>query len=60
MLGGPYVYDGFGLYESHAPLDINTAEFNATVELLQDAINEADVSFRTQNKRFENAGADEA
>lgn len=50
LMGGPCVYDGLGMRESHAPLDITAAQFGAMVEDFQDAMDEAGVSFRTQNK----------
>ncbi|MGF1545034.1 MAG: group 1 truncated hemoglobin [Parvularculaceae bacterium] len=50
LMGGPCVYDGFGMRESHEPLDIGHAEFGAMVEDFQTAMSEADVPFRIQNK----------
>lgn len=50
LMGGPCVYDGFGMRESHQPLDIGPAEWGAMVEDFQKAMSEAGVPFRTQNK----------
>lgn len=50
LMGGPCVFDGFGMRESHQPLDIGPAEWGAMVEDFQMAMSEAGVPFRTQNK----------
>ncbi len=48
--GGPCVYDGEDMKKSHAGLGINTAHFNALVEVLQDAMGAQGVPFATQNR----------
>lgn len=49
-MGGPCVYDGFGMREADQPLDIGPAQWGAMVEDLQMAMSEAGVPFRTQNR----------
>jgi hemoglobin len=48
--GGPCVYDGVGMKESHAHLAITKGDFNALVEHLQRAMERAQVPFSTQNR----------
>jgi len=50
LMGGPCVYDGLGMRESHQPLDIDKAQYTALVEDFQKAMRDEGVSFRTQNK----------
>jgi hemoglobin len=50
LSGGPCKYTGRDMAESHKGLHIKVAEFNALVEGLQQAMGNAGVSFRTQNK----------
>ncbi len=50
IAGGPCIYDGLEMRESHAPLDLTTAHFNAVVEHLQLAMRREGVPYRTQNK----------
>lgn len=47
---GPCVYDGDPMKPLHKPMQITTAEFNAVVEHLQQALREANMPFRVQNK----------
>lgn len=48
--GGPCVYDGVGMKDSHAHLGIGKGDFNLLVEHLQRAMDEAHVPFATQNR----------
>lgn len=50
VMGGPCAYDGFGMRESHQPLDISRAEWGYMVADFQDAMSEAGVPFRVQNR----------
>lgn len=50
ILGGPCVYTGKGMKESHAKLEVTEASFNALVEDLQTAMNNHNIPFRAQNK----------
>lgn len=50
VAGGPCVYDGVGMKDSHAHLGIDRAAFNALVENLQLAMDAAGVPFPTQNQ----------
>jgi hemoglobin len=50
VAGGPCVYDGVSMKDSHAHLRIGKAEFNALVEHLQRAMDAASVPFATQNR----------
>lgn len=49
ILGGDCVYDGRTMLESHESLDIRTADFNALVETLQDAMQARGIAFSSQN-----------
>lgn len=49
-LGGPCVYKGLNMKKAHVKLGITEAEFNALVEQLQQAMDEAGVPFHAQNK----------
>ncbi len=48
--GGPCKYKGVNMKKSHIKLGITEAEFNALVEQLQQAMDETDVPFHTQNR----------
>ncbi len=50
ILGGDCVYSGRSMAESHEGLDIRRDEFNALVEILQDAMRARGVPFSAQNK----------
>ncbi len=50
LTGGPCVYEGRTMKESHEEDQITNAQFNAIVEDLQIAMDNAGVPFRTQNK----------
>jgi len=50
VAGGPCKYKGVNMKKSHIKLGITEAEFNALVEQLQQAMDEADVPFHTQNR----------
>jgi hemoglobin len=50
ILGGDCVYSGRSMAESHEGLDIRRGEFNALVEILQDAMQAKGVPFAAQNK----------
>lgn len=48
--GGPCVYEGATMAESHRDLEINRADFNRLVEVLQDAMDAKGIPFRAQNR----------
>ena len=48
--GGPCVYDGVSMKDSHAHLGIAKGDFNRLVEHLQRAMDRAQVPFSTQNR----------
>lgn len=50
LTGGPCHYTGRDMKSVHADHAITTREFNATVEILQDAMAAEDVPFRAQNR----------
>jgi hemoglobin len=50
VAGGPCHYTGRNMYLSHKGLHLDIVQFNALVEGLQDAMDAADVPFRTQNR----------
>jgi hemoglobin len=50
LSSGPCKYEGDTMKASHAGLGINTANFNAAVELLQLAMDDLRVPLREQNK----------
>ncbi|WP_395788424.1 group 1 truncated hemoglobin [Aquimonas sp.] len=50
ILGGDCVYSGRSMAESHQGLDIRRGEFNALVEILQEAMDSRGVPFAAQNK----------
>lgn len=50
LTGGPCVYDGETMKNSHAQLGLTKADFNALVEDLQAAMDEQQVPFTVQNK----------
>ncbi|WP_241762250.1 group I truncated hemoglobin [Euryhalocaulis caribicus] len=50
LTGGPCEYSGQTMEASHKGLALDTADFNALVENLQDAMDEEGVGFRTQNR----------
>ena len=50
VAGGPCVYDGVGMKDSHAHLGIGKGDFNRLVEHLQRAMDRADVPFAAQNR----------
>ena len=50
LTGGPCHYKGRNMYLSHKGLHLDTAQFNALVEGLQDAMDDAGIPFRTQNQ----------
>lgn len=50
LTGGPCVYDGETMKNSHAQLGLDKADFNALVEDLQAAMDEQQVPFTVQNK----------
>lgn len=47
--GGPCVYDGPTMKESHAELEITRADFNRLVEILQETMTTHGIAFPTQN-----------
>lgn len=47
---GPCVYDGDPMEPLHRAMKITTAQFNAVVEHLQQAMREEGIPFRVQNK----------
>ncbi len=48
--GGPCVYKGADMKSAHANFDIAKADFNALVEVLQQAMDAKGISFRAQNR----------
>jgi hemoglobin len=48
--GGPCVYDGDDMKEVHEGMKLGKGDFNAVVELLQDAMDNAKIPFSTQNQ----------
>lgn len=50
LTGGPCNYRGLNMVKAHIKLGITTLEFNVFAELLQQAMREADIDYRTQNK----------
>jgi hemoglobin len=50
LSGGPCHYTGRDMYHSHKGLYLDRAEFNALVEGLQNAMDQSDIPFRTQNR----------
>jgi hemoglobin len=50
LSGGPCKYDGDPMKPLHKPMKLTTADFNALVEALQQAMREEGVPFRAQNK----------
>ena len=50
ILGGDCTYSGRSMAESHQGLDIRRGEFNALVEILQQAMDARGVPFAAQNK----------
>ncbi|GAB2492669.1 group I truncated hemoglobin [Arenimonas alkanexedens] len=49
-VGGPCVYTGRSMAESHAGLGVTEADFNALVEDLQAAMDARGIPFRAQNQ----------
>ena len=50
IAGGPCVYDGASMKDAHNDLGVGKADFNALVEVLQDAMTAHDWPFSTQNR----------
>ncbi len=50
LSGGGCTYTGIELRRAHADMDISRGDFNAVVEVLQDAMNAQGVPFATQNR----------
>ena len=50
LTGGPCAYKGVDMKTSHRDLEINKANFNALVEVLQQAMNAQGIPFRAQNQ----------
>jgi hemoglobin len=50
LSGGPVKYTGLDMKKAHKGLGLTTFHFNALVELLQRAMAEQDISYRTQNR----------
>jgi hemoglobin len=48
--GGPCVYEGAPMRDSHRDLEINRADFNRLVEVLQDSMDARGIPFSTQNR----------
>lgn len=48
--GGPCKYTGDSMLDVHQKMNITEGEFNRTVDLLINAMNQAGVAHRTQNK----------
>ena len=50
VTGGPCIYKGVDMKTSHANLDIRQSDFNALVEVLQQAMDARGIPFRAQNQ----------
>lgn len=50
LSGGPCTYDGDPMKPLHKPMKLTTADFNALVEALQQAMREEKIPFSIQNK----------
>lgn len=50
VTGGPCAYSGDNMVEVHKGQGIQMADFNAVVEILQDAMTQQGIGFRDQNK----------
>jgi hemoglobin len=50
VAGGPCIYTGHSMRDAHKGLHLTNADFNATVEDLQKAMDKNGVSFATQNR----------
>ena len=50
VTGGPCVYKGADMKSAHANLEITKGDFNALVEVLQQAMDAQGVPFRSQNQ----------
>lgn len=50
LAGGPCVYEGASMRESHRELEIQRAHFNALVEVLQDSMTARGIAFGDQNR----------
>lgn len=50
VMGGPCVYKGADMKSAHANLDITKGDFNALVEVLQQAMDAQGISFGAQNQ----------
>lgn len=48
--GGPCTYGGKDMKKAHEGVDINKAQFNALVEVLQQTMDARGIPFRTQNR----------
>ena len=50
LTGGPCVYKGVDMKNAHTNLDIDKANFNALVEVLQQSMDARGIPFTTQNQ----------
>lgn len=50
LAGGPCVYKGPTMKDSHADMEITRADFNTLVEVLRQAMNAQDIPFPRQNQ----------
>lgn len=50
VMGGPCVYKGADMKSAHANLDITKGDFNALVEVLQQAMDAQGIAFTAQNQ----------
>lgn len=50
LVGGPCVYEGETMRESHRELGIQRAHFNSLVEVLQDSMDSRGIAFSDQNR----------
>jgi hemoglobin len=50
LSGGPVTYTGVDMKKAHKGLGLTTYHFNALVEVLQQAMGESGISYRTQNR----------
>lgn len=50
ITGGPCVYEGSNMKSAHSGMDIKTSDFNALVEVMQQAMDAQGIPFRAQNQ----------
>jgi hemoglobin len=50
VTGGPCVYQGSDMKSAHSGMDIKTSDFNALVEVMQQAMDAQGIPFQAQNQ----------